>query len=174
MCLFLPELFNVRTWEPIMWIYMWTPLRTQYGVLFLYFPWIFFLMDLMGIHMILHVAMIPQWSLGFNLLPHGMCPTREQRGLCTVARAKYKKSEGRADYPADSTNELQTSCLTLFLYQSTTSQDKPLAKLNTLRYFGLELGNSSVTVCGAQLSIFSILVSFWISRGNPILLSWMG
>lgn len=94
--------------------YMWTPLRTQYRVFFI-FSLNFFLTALMGIHMNFHVAIKPQCCLGFNLLPHGMCPTREQMGLCTITHAKYKKSEGSADYPVDSTDERQSSCLTLFL-----------------------------------------------------------
>ena len=79
-CIFLPEFFNIRTWPG-------TPLRTQNGV-FLYFPWIVFHMALMGIHMNHHVAIVSQCLL--VLLPHGMCPAREQMGLCTTAHAKYK------------------------------------------------------------------------------------
>lgn len=42
-------------------------------------------MALIGIHMNRHAAIVPQCLL--VLLPHGMCPAREQMGLCTTAAA---------------------------------------------------------------------------------------
>ena len=138
-----------------LWTCIWTPFRIQDGVRFIYFFFEFFFpMAPMGIYMNFHVAIVPQCSVGFSSLRLGMCPAREQMGLCAGTHAKCKKSEGSADGPADSTSELQPLCLFLFLHQSTTLQDKPLAKLNTLRCFRLELGNSSMTLYVTQLSLF--------------------
>lgn len=87
-CICLPELFNsgTRPEKPILWVCVWTSLRTLYGVflcIFLEFKWISFLMALMGIHMDLHIAIIPQCSLSYNLLPHG-CVLPESRWPCAL------------------------------------------------------------------------------------------
>ena len=104
---------------------MWTSFRALYGV-FCVLPlnqstfFFFFLSVLIGIHTNLQIVIIPHRSLSYNLLPHGMCPTREQMGLCTVAHTKYKKSEGDADYSAHSTIELKSSCLSLSVHKPPT------------------------------------------------------
>ena len=54
--------------------------------------------------------------------------------LCTTAHAKYKKSEGSADCPANSTNGLKSLCLT----QSTA------AKANPWPYWTLLVGVSNL------------------------------
>lgn len=109
--------------------YMWTPLRTQYRVFFI-FSLNFFLTALMGIHMNFHVAIKAQCCLGFNLLPHGMCLTREQMGLCTINMLNIKSL--KAVLTTQLTLQMNFSLHALLSFsQSTTPQDKPLAKLNT-------------------------------------------
>lgn len=51
--------------------------------IFLEFKCIPFLVALMGIHMDLHIAIIPQRSLSYNLLPHG-CALPESRWPCAL------------------------------------------------------------------------------------------
>jgi len=91
---------------------------------FVYFPWFtvhFYLMALVGIHMKFHVAIIPQH---YNLLPNGMCPTREQMGLCIVAHAEIQKVQRQCWLLSWIHQWTSIFCLTFFLYQPTTTQNK--------------------------------------------------
>lgn len=54
-----------------------------------------------------HVAIVSQCLL--VLLPHGMCPAREQMGLCTTAHAKYKSL--KAVLTAQLTPPAQWTCV---------------------------------------------------------------
>lgn len=49
-------------------------------------------MALVGIHRKVHVAIKPQ---RYNLLPNGMCPTKEQMGLCIVAHVEIQEVKRR-------------------------------------------------------------------------------